>query len=210
MLRLISWERISSTQQRRGGSGTVAIAIAAVGVLMALTPATAYAQVQTLSCGNFTDQLYSFPGLMFDVVAKVPIQITGLSHTLAHPAGSSVAYEVYTKPDSFLGFQDSEDDWVQIGAGTVTSQGPTARTVFPIGTTSLPLMNTGARRAFYVTATAGRSIYQGRTGGSIDDLPDTVAAQNAHLWISESVSKSFRFAGTSYPRIWSGTISYNL
>ncbi|MCL2824794.1 MAG: hypothetical protein FWD57_12455, partial [Polyangiaceae bacterium] len=210
MLRFFQGERRFRIRNWRGGSGPAAVIIIAAALPAILTPTSACAEPKSLTSGSFVDSSESSPGLMFDVAAKVPIQITGISHTVGHSAGSPVSYKVYTKRDSFDGSEHAMGDWISIGSGTVTSEGPSIPTTFPITASTIPLMATNERRAFYITTTTLRSIYQPGTAAEYVDVSHTRSAENSDMWISEAISVSYEFLETSFPWVWNGTVYYDL
>lgn len=139
---------------------------------------------------------------MFDVVAVNDITVTGFDVNCA--SSDPETYEVYGKSGTYVGSNATPGDWTLLatatdipcnGAGNPTSLGLSLNVAISAGDTY----------AFYVTDTddIGVSYTDGTAVG-------TVAAQNADLQILEGAGVQYPFDELFEPRIWNGTLYYQL
>ncbi len=101
-----------------------------------------------------------FSGNMFDVVAKNDISVTGFQ--LNVDSFSILNYEIYTKTDTWVGFQNNSAAWTLIGSGTVQGNGQGNASDL-ISLTSPVSIATGSSTAFYTTLTTTDITYSNGT-----------------------------------------------
>ncbi|MAG56354.1 MAG: hypothetical protein CMJ83_08700 [Planctomycetes bacterium] len=111
--------------------------------------------------------------------------------------------EIWTLPggESYTAAPTTMASWQLLGATEVTSNGTDVPTPLPLHVGVG--LNTGERRAFYVTATNGTGINY--TNGSTTGV---LYRANAYLAFYEGAGKSYPFGATFSPRIWSGNIHF--
>ena len=142
----------------------------------------------TLFAGN-----NNFNGNMFDVLPTSKITIT----SFAINVDTSLTAEVYYKLGTSVGFESNPGAWTLLGSAFVTSLGTNVPTPLPVGGLTL---TPGQRYGFYVTLTGGVMNY---TNGTTD-------YSNSDLTIYHGTGKQYPFGNTFTPRIWNGTIFYNI
>jgi hypothetical protein len=139
-------------------------------------------------------------GNMFDVqtISKITITSFAINLSTSFPATPMV---VYYKLGTSVGFDTNAGAWTLLGSAVVTSLGNNVPTPLPIGGLTL---NAGQLYGFYVTSTSpiGNGVIQ-YTNGTTDYA-------NSDLTIYHGYGKSYPFASTFQPRIWNGTIFYDI
>jgi len=144
-------------------------------------------------------------GAMFNVVAKTN-NVT-IDHLNANIKNGTVAYSVYYKTGSFLGFEIKPSAWTLIGSVNVASNNTLTinnlPTVIPINLNIT--MNMGDTVAFYLVSPVLSKVYltATTTPWETEYIADTA--------ISISVARSvYQLFGVPFstPQIWNGSVSY--
>lgn len=137
---------------------------------------------------------------MFDVVTfSNALTVTGFDLNLSSAAS---IIEVYKKSGSFVGSQDSASAWTLVGSTAITSNGSGNATFVDIADFGL---EANATTGLYITSQGtGYTQYTNGTGVG------NVAAANADLQILEGHGKAYAFSTNYSPRIFSGTIQYEV
>ena len=162
---------------------------------------TAQSLTTTFAGGN------NYAGNMFDVqVLGGAIIVTGLDVHLGSGIAPTSTINVYTRPGSFVGFDDSETGWNLMSSISVVSAGAGNPTFIDVADFELA---GGQTAAFYVTVSDYPSAPLHYTNGT---GVGNVSVENDDLRIFEGVGKGDpNFTGsTPSPRIWNGTIYYTL
>jgi hypothetical protein len=139
-------------------------------------------------------------GNMFNV--SILDNITIIDFDVHQYAGQTGNFEVYYKTGVYNGFESNAGAWALLGvANNITSSGfgnPT-----PLGL-NLNLQLAPGNYAFYVTGTNTSVHYTNGTN------PNNIYVQNNEIQFFEGVGKSYPFGSTFSPRIWNGTIHYEI
>lgn len=159
-----------------------------------------------LDCACSIDQLATpyntnngSAGNMFDVNALANIEVQGVEVSVGT---ATATVEVYHRPGTHVGFENSSVGWTLAGSAMVTGAGVDVPTPVPLAL-SIPIA-AGQTHAFYVTTTTSAIDYT--NGTSVG----TVLASNADLEILEGVGKSYPFGSTFTTRNWNGTLIYEV
>ena len=138
-------------------------------------------------------------GNMFNITSAEDIILRGLDVSV--PVGS-VSIEVYYSFGGYAGKTGSLASWTLIASGNVTGMGPGQHTPLPFAL-DIPLP-VGETLGMYVTTTGATMDYtNGTTEGALY-VTDGV------LSFYEGVGVAYPTAGTFTPRIWNGTLHYEL
>ena len=146
-------------------------------------------------------------GIMFDINALNTVEITCFDINLE--GGFTRDFDIYTRPGTHVGFEDSPAGWVLVGTVTgVVSLGTNIPTPVPIPVNVR--IEAGQKAAFYITATAGTLgqavAYTTAPGGSIPGV--TVFASNADLEVTTGTGKGYPFGINFRPREVNVVIHY--
>jgi hypothetical protein len=165
------------------------------------TTTTYYAQAGTIGNASIITTTAGGNGQMgnmFDVTALKNLTITSVDMHLQTAGITTV--EVWYRPGSFVGFENSNTGWTLVHTATVNAPG-TLGTLTPIpGTFAIPVP-AGQTYGIYVTRTSGNVHYtNGTTLGN-------VYVQNSDLQIKEGKGGSY-FSVTFSPRVWNGKLHY--
>lgn len=140
-------------------------------------------------------------GNMFDVVAAQTITITSFESHL-NTTGST-DYEIWSRPGTYVGNEDSSTGWTQVGTATFNGAGSGAYSAIPIAVNVT--ITAGQRRAFYLTnRTANNRYHNGSAVGA-------TLASTPELTVYEGAGVNFGtngFGGINTPRAWEGKIHY--
>mmetsp|Transcript_50875 Transcript_50875/g.61302 ORF Transcript_50875/g.61302 Transcript_50875/m.61302 type:complete len:172 (-) Transcript_50875:127-642(-) len=150
---------------------------------------------------NFNGRKKNF-GIMFDIVAKKPLTITGMDVHLAD-TGSPLTIEVYTSTQRTAVAHFKQQYWTKIASVRVRGAGLGKATPLPAGAFGAVSMKQRERRAFYVTVKEGAELVYG-VGGKFN----RVYKKNDDLTIREGVGKRYPFQGVDISRLWNGNIHY--
>ena len=136
-----------------------------------------------------------FDGNMFDIVAINQVTITGFEGNLT--AGTDWA-EIWYRPGSYVGFNNSNAGWTFVDSVQVTSTGNGVPTNIPINVNvTIPA---GQTFGFYVHFYGSVDYTNGTAVGNI-------AAQDANIQILEGHGGAY-FALNNQPRIFNGIVHY--
>lgn len=146
----------------------------------------------TFAAGN------SQSGNMFDVVALKSVEIQGVS---VHMTSGTATIEVYYRPGSYVGFENSSAGWTLAGtAANVVAAGSGQPTPVPLNL-SIPIP-AGQTYALYITRTSGSLSYtNGTTVGS-------VYTSNQDIQVREGLGKGYPFGANNSPRVFNGILHY--
>ena len=138
-------------------------------------------------------------GAMFDVVAKSnAIEVQGFDVSIA---SVTTTIEIYYRPGTHVGFEESSAGWTLAGSAMVTGAGLNMPTPVPV-TLSINIP-AGQTYGFYVTTTTSGMDYTNGTALG------NVLVENADLQILEGTGKNYPFGtSTITPREFNGTIYY--
>jgi hypothetical protein len=191
-------QRSEGDSPRARRFGTTVLGLAALALLLGGTGrAEAGFLTTTFASNNGQD------GNMFDVQAG-PNALTVTALDLNLSGGSTNTIQVYTKLGTFVGSETTPAAWTLVDTITgVTSAGNNVPTHVNLPTSFTLAANT--REGLYITDTGGINVNYTR-GTAVGD----VAASNADLTIYQGAGKSYSFDLTFEPRIWNGTIYYNV
>ena len=161
---------------------------------------------------------------MFDIVVPFvadggpPEGLTVIALELSTFLTDEVCVEVYTKKDTYVGFERddivlnadgtaSTTTWDNLGAATVTGMGESGPTHIPIGALDPVFVAAGERRAFYITMTEPEMRYtEPRFGEKIGDVFNT--SPDGYLKVLVGSAVAYPFADTWDARIYNGAIIY--
>lgn len=172
-------------------------------MILGLIPAISLAQCDPLTTfyasGNNQD------GIMFDVQALVDITVTGMPINCQDP-GMPYEVEVYYRPGTHVGFENSAVGWTLIGdnVGAPIIGGPNdTPTLLPFALNQTILA--GQTGAFYVTeiGTGGNIAY---TDGV---LVGALSVTDGNVNIYEGTGKEYAFAQSYSPRVPNFTLEYD-
>ena len=163
-------------------------------------------------------------GMMFDIVVPFvanggpPEGLTVIALEISTFLTDEVCVEVYTKKDTYVGFErddvvldadgtGSSTTWDNLGAATVTGMGESGPTHIPIGALDPVFVAAGERRAFYITMTQPEMRYtEPRFGEKIGDEFNT--SPDGYLKILVGSAVAYPFADTWDARIYNGAVIY--
>jgi len=159
--------------------------------------ASAHAAVLTTTFAGGNGQ----NGNMFDVVTKAnALTVTGLDLNLI---AGTYTVEVYKKNGTWVGSENNAGAWTLIDSAALTSNG--TPTFFDLADFNLGALSTSG---LYITTTSpvGVGLMRYTNGTAVGN----VYSQNADLQILEGAGKTYAFADTFTPRIWNGSIQYQI
>jgi hypothetical protein len=141
-------------------------------------------------------------GNMFIVTALKSLSIVEMG---VHVDGVGEAtLEIFTKPDTYDGFESNPGAWVLIMSGTITRKGRGKASHVPIGLFDPIFIAGGDSLAFYVTITTGGMRYtDGASWGS-------VAASNDDMVVSKGNGLAYPYGKVYQDRVWNGLLTYEL
>ena len=179
---------------------------AAFAALLAVASLSAHAQSGSLTTTFAHNN--TFAGNVFDLTPSQDLTVTafdvnvGAFGTDGGGAGESVQINIYWRPGTGNGFQNSSAGWTLLGSATVTSQGANRPTRVPIGGLSL---SAGQTYGIYVDL-----VNFDGNGRSLLYTDGNTPYSNADLALTPLFGKGTpAFAsGTFSPRIWNGTVYY--
>ncbi|KAL3817799.1 hypothetical protein ACHAXA_005832 [Cyclostephanos tholiformis] len=147
----------------------------------------------------------SSAGIMFDVQAKHPIMIRGLSFNTV--ITDDVRILVWTKKGSHVGYETSEQGWELLVNNTVTGKGLDMPTSIPAKIFMPTAILADEMRAFYITCTDGpwqRHIL-------MQDGDEMYFSNEDLRLFREGSAKRLGFDGPNYMRrTFSGTVKYDV
>jgi len=167
-----------------------------------LAPSLVFAATLTTTTAN-----NGSGGIFMDFTAgTTAISVTGFD-TYFGTAGGAVSVEVYTRPGSYVGFDNSSVGWSLHETVNTTSAG--TATLAPIGLTTSVTIGAGQTVAIYLhSTTAGQGIRYNGTGTTAQT---TWSDANLTLFSDRARTGSVPFGGTLFtPRTFAGNIHYNV
>ena len=144
-------------------------------------------------------------GNMFDILTNSDsISLNGLGVNIPAFVNSGT-YEIYYRIGSHVGVENTASAWTLLDTFTgVSSAGDNTATF--LDTTDL-IIPANTRVAIYSTSTTPNSLGLRYTNGTgVGD----VASSNADVTIFQGTGNSYAFGTTFQPRIWNGTIDYEV
>jgi hypothetical protein len=165
-------------------------------ILAGFSMAQAASLTTTFAGGNGQD------GNMFEISALKTVIIRSFDGNLDPPSDD---YRIYYKAGTYTGFEDDPGAWTLVGTATnVTSNGENTPTPIPIDIdVTIP---GGQTYSFYVT-TEGAGSGVGYTDGTSEHA---VYVSDANIEIREGIGIQYPFDDTYSPRVWNGTVYYDL
>lgn len=158
--------------------------------------ASAQAEVLTTTFAN--DNYHN--GNMFDVVAKgSALTVTGFDLNLG--TGYHTV-EIFRKDGSWLGAPNDRNAWSMIDNVSITGNGAGVATYLDVADFGIDASST---TGLYITISSGGWLNY-TDGSSVGN----VAAEDDYLKILEGAGKAYAFGETFTPRIWNGSIHYQL
>lgn len=141
---------------------------------------------------------------MFDiVVGSNPLTITSFDLNLDR-SGRIANLELYTRPGTHVGFQQTSAGWTLFDSINVVSNGDGNATPADFADFVAPA---NATTAIYLTALrSSTSDFNYIDGTAVGN----VAASNADLSILEGTGKAYAFSSNFTPRVFSGTVNYTV
>jgi len=156
----------------------------------------AHASVLTTEFAENNDQ----SGNMFNVVTLGnALTVTGLDLNLGQEGIQTI--DVYETTGSWVGAASTPSDWKLVASGSVDSTGINTPTLLNTDFTLAADSTTG----LYITTLGTDSMYY--TDGT---AVGAVAASNANLEILQGAGVEYSFGEIFTPRIWNGSIIYNV
>jgi hypothetical protein len=139
---------------------------------------------------------------MFIVSALKSLAIVEMS---VHVDGVGEAtLEIYTKPDTYDGFENNPKAWVQIMSRNITRNGRGKESPVPIDDFDPIFIAGGNSLAFYVTLTTEDMRYtDGASWGS-------AAASNDDMIVSKGIGVVYPYSRVYQDRVWNGVLKYEL
>ncbi len=138
-----------------------------------------------------------FDGNMFDITAINAVTIDSFAANFNPGTGTA---EIWYRPGSYVGFENSNVGWIQAGTAPYTSTGNGApgTSINVFVNVSIPA---GQTYAFYVHGSAGIAYTDGIAVGNI-------FLQDANIEFKEGAGGAY-FGVTNSPRIFNGRIMYS-
>ncbi len=138
-------------------------------------------------------------GNMFDVVTMdAALTVTGFDLNLN---AGTWDIEIYSKSGTWVGSNNDPSAWTLIDSGSVSSSGNTP-SFFDVADF---ILNAAGTTALYITGISTSTMrYTNGTGVG------NIAASNADLQILEGAGVAYPFSTTFMPRIWNGSIHYEV
>ena len=141
-------------------------------------------------------------GNMFIVTALKSLTIVEMSvHT---DEADEARLEIFTRPDTYDGFESNPKAWVNIANRTITTNGRGEVTPVPADSFDPVFVEKGSAVAFYVTlASEGMRYTDGERWSSS-------AASNQDLIVSKGLGVVYPFGDIYQDRVWNGILKYVL
>ena len=149
-------------------------------------------------------------GNMFDVKTKAS-SIKIVTIEFYTDMTFEVGYEVWTRPDTFIGYLGDYDAWEKIAQGTIRGNGKNVGTEIPKGAFQPVEMGAFESRAFYVTLTTPDMRYAHGNGTAFAYTDYQVDVENDDIQIYEGIGvSSYPFDKNQFfsPRRFLGTFKY--
>ncbi|MCF8278111.1 MAG: T9SS type A sorting domain-containing protein [Flavobacteriales bacterium] len=136
-------------------------------------------------------------GVMFDVLGEEGAIIKGF---VANVLSANSSFEVYYRPGSYVGFENSSTGWTLLG----TSSGIVMGDGVNIGVDISQIVLPGQTVAFYITSTGSGQYIEYADGVS----EGAVLTGNTYLTIHTGIGKGYPFGTTNTPRDFIGTVMF--
>jgi hypothetical protein len=164
-------------------------------ILSGFSMAQAASLTTTFAGGNRQD------GNMFEISALKSVIIRSFDGNLDPPDD----YRIYYKTGTYTGFEDDPGAWTFVGTATnIISNGENIPTPIPIDIdVTIP---GGQTYSFYLT-TEGPNKGVHYTNGTTEHA---VYVSDANIEIREGIGIEYPFGQTFSPRVWNGTVYYEL
>ena len=143
-------------------------------------------------------------GVMFDVVVGSTNAITLNCIETNWSTNGNINYEVYIRTGSCLGFDTNPIAWTLHSGGTVASAGVGNPTLITLD--SSIYVDCGGQLSLYITSTNLFSI-MGYTNGTAFG---SVYSADVNISILEGYGKQYPFSNTYTPRVFNGTLHYDV
>jgi hypothetical protein len=141
-------------------------------------------------------------GVFFDLTALADVSLHRIDYWPGTAAGNAVVVDIYTKPGSYIGFDDDPNAWMHLTTFTTTSAGNSASS--PMTMLALPSaisMVQNETLGVYLVGTTGGIRYRAST--SADPVFD------ANLSLSSERTRTALFGGTlNTSRRFAGAVHY--
>ena len=144
---------------------------------------------------------------MFDISAEgSDLWLKSFSIHVDEP-GTQVPVKVYVKEASYVGSENSLNDWTLICSTTLTSAGPQAPTNIPLGVCTEHQIPQNERHGVYIAVDADADAHMIYT--SVDPSPNGVHATTERFVIHEASARA-KIWQTRTARVDDGTESYTM
>jgi hypothetical protein len=162
-------------------------------------PPTSYYSLETTYIGG-TEQA----GNMFDILAFEDIIVTGFD--IHCSSKSQVTIEIYTKAESYVGYENQCSKWTLISNVTTVGRGQGTPTPLPANAFGPVSIEQFRVQAFYITirTSDGKGMRYTRGTGR-----GTVVAADNSLAVLEGVGSSYACGRVFVDRIWNGAVRYD-
>ena len=146
-------------------------------------------------------------GNMFDISAEgSDLWLKSFSIHVDEP-GTQVPVKIYVKEASFVGSENSLNDWTLICSTTLTSAGPQEPTKIPLGVCTEHQIPQNERHGVYIAVDGDADSHMIYT--SADPSPNGVHATTERFVIHEGIGKGADMANTYGPcRRWNGELYF--
>jgi gliding motility-associated-like protein len=166
-------------------------------LLLLLTAQLSYSQCGPLSTPNVTNNGQS--GIMFDVVAITPVEITQLGMDFDNGVYNM---EIYVIPGTHVGNEQNAAAWTLLGTTNGWTGTTGSNNLIPI--TFSQVLCPGESVGFYVTASnSTNGNYSNGTGVG------NVIVNDGNISILQGTGKAYPFANSFTPRVPNVTVLYN-
>ena len=142
-------------------------------------------------------------GVYFDVtVGALPLEIKSYTVNSSAVPGTNIAFEVWTRPGTASGFQNSMNGWTSQATGTGLTAGRGGPSAVTLDNTFVLPANSLIGMAITLGTSAGHAYTNGN-GQNQHYENDNLALDLG------SANNAIFGAGLFQPRVWNGSITYN-
>ena len=149
---------------------------------------------------------------MFDITAKQDIEIVTMEIHMKSTDPERV--EVWTKEDTYVGYETNKSLWTPIGNAIVTGNGPNVLTPLPRDLFDPVRVSAGDKQAFYVSVQNASIGFQERMNDagnvSLIDYGEATEFTNSDLVINVGTGVRYLFEWHGPPNIFNGVLEYVL
>ncbi len=139
-------------------------------------------------------------GNTFDIIPNTPIEISGIDVNSSTTAGGAVTADVWYKAGTCVGYENDPGAWTLLDTGTGTSAGTDSPTYIGLPGAAGVVFDAGQTYGLYVDL---GSNCRYTNGG-----PNTYSNPDLSLITNSGHGPAFTY--NFHPRIWNGTIYYDL